>query len=130
MHGINKNEMSIVDNQIGCPTYAQDIAKIIFSLISKLDIDKPYKEIYNYCGDTVCSWYQFATHIFYEADKLGFITPNNILPINSSDYNRAINVPNYSVLNCYKINNDFSIKQSNLKLAVLSSLKAIAKENI
>ena len=129
-HGSDKNEMRIVDNQIGCPTYAQDIAKIIFLLISKLNLDQPYKEIYNYCGDTVCSWYQFATYIFYEANKLGFITPNFISPINSSDYNRMINVPNYSVLNCSKINNDFSIKQSNLKLAIISSLKAIRRENI
>jgi dTDP-4-dehydrorhamnose reductase len=129
-HGAKKTIMSIVDNQIGCPTYAYDLAKTIYTIISKLDLDKPYAETYNYCGDTECSWYQFASSIFYEADKLGFTTPHKVLPINSSNYPRSITVPNYSVLNCSKINNDFSIKQPKLQSGILRSLQKLQKGNI
>ena len=60
-----KNDsIKIVSDQIGCPTYAQDIAKAIISVISFFKNNKIKYGIYHYTGDDPCSWYQFAEYIF------------------------------------------------------------------
>ena len=62
--GADRDELSIVGDQIGCPTYAQDIAKSIVSILSCLDLKGSSSGIYHYCGDEPCSWYDFARAIF------------------------------------------------------------------
>ena len=62
--GANHDELSIVGDQIGCPTYAQDIAKSIVSIVSKLNLNSSNSGIFHYCGDNACSWHQFAQSIF------------------------------------------------------------------
>ena len=49
--GADRDELSIVGDQIGCPTYAQDIAKSIVSILSCLDLKDSSSGIYHYCGD-------------------------------------------------------------------------------
>ena len=61
--GAQRNELSIVSDQIGCPTYAQDIAKSIVKIIPQLESHKD-NGLYHYCGDKPCSWYEFATNNF------------------------------------------------------------------
>jgi dTDP-4-dehydrorhamnose reductase len=66
--GADREELSIVGDQIGCPTYAQDIAKSIVSILSSLELKGSSSGIYHYCGDEPCSWYEFARAIFLEAE--------------------------------------------------------------
>ena len=61
--GAERNELSIVGDQIGCPTYAQDIARSIVEIVPQLNSRKD-NGIYHYCGDQPCSWYDFANAIF------------------------------------------------------------------
>ena len=111
--GAVRDELSIVGDQIGCPTYAQDIAKTIVSILSLLDLKGSSSGTYHYCGDEPCSWYEFARAIFLEAEVQGLKTPSYVKPITTADYPTTAIRPNYSVLDCSAIESCFGITRSN-----------------
>ena len=111
--GANHDELSIVGDQIGCPTYAQDIAKSIVSILSFLDLKESSSGIYHYCGDEPCSWYEFAVAILQEAEVHGLKTPSYIKSIMTDDYPTPAVRPAYSVLNLDKIESCFNVTRSN-----------------
>ncbi|MDB4068962.1 dTDP-4-dehydrorhamnose reductase [Pseudomonadales bacterium] len=111
--GADRDELSIVGDQIGCPTYAQDIAKSIVSILSCLDLKGSSSGIYHYCGDEPCSWYDFARAIFSEAETHGLKSPSNIKSITTVEYPTPAIRPAYSVLDCTKIENIFGVTRSN-----------------
>jgi dTDP-4-dehydrorhamnose reductase len=111
--GADRDELSIVGDQIGCPTYAQDIAKSIVSILSYLDLKKSSSGIYHYCGDEPCSWYDFACAIFLEAQVHELKTPSYVKSIKTADYPTHAIRPAYSVLDCSKIESCFDVTRSN-----------------
>jgi dTDP-4-dehydrorhamnose reductase len=111
--GADREELSIVGDQIGCPTYAQDIAKSIVSILSCFDLKGSSSGIYHYCGDEPCSWYDFARAIFAEAEIHGLKSPSNIKSITTAEYPTHAIRPAYSVLDCTKIENVFGVTRSN-----------------
>jgi dTDP-4-dehydrorhamnose reductase len=111
--GADRDELSIVGDQIGCPTYAQDIAKSIVSILSCLDLKDSSSGIYHYCGDEPCSWYDFARAIFLEAEVQGLKTPSYVKSITTADYPTPAIRPAYSVLDCTKIESVFDVTRSN-----------------
>jgi dTDP-4-dehydrorhamnose reductase len=111
--GNERDELSIVGDQIGCPTYAQDIAKSIVSILSCLDLKGSSSGIYHYCGDEPCSWYEFARAIFLEAEVHGLKTPSYVKSITTADYPTPAIRPAYSVLDCSKIESCFDVTRSN-----------------
>jgi dTDP-4-dehydrorhamnose reductase len=111
--GADRDELSIVGDQIGCPTYAQDIAKSIVSMLFFLDIKGSSSGIYHYCGDEPCSWYDFARAIFLEAEVKGLKTPSYVKSITTADYPTPVIRPAYSVLDCSKIESFFDVTRSN-----------------
>ena len=111
--GADRDELSIVGDQFGCPTYAQDIAKTIVSILSCLDLKGSSSGIYHYCGDEHCSWYDFARAIFLEAEVQGLKTPSYVKSITTADYPTPAIRPAYSVLDCTKIKSVFDVTRSN-----------------
>ena len=109
----DRDELSIVGDQIGCPTYAQDIAKSIVSILSFLDLKGSSSGIYHYCGDEPCSWYDFARAIFLEAEVQGLKTPSYVKSITTAGYPTPAIRPAYSVLDCSKIESCFDVTRSN-----------------
>ena len=109
----DRDELSIVGDQIGCPTYAQDIAKSIVSILSSLDSKASSSGIYHYCGDDPCSWFEFAQAIFLEAEVHGLKTPSYVRSIMTADYPTPAIRPAYSVLDCTKIESVFHVTRSN-----------------
>ncbi|MDB9970309.1 dTDP-4-dehydrorhamnose reductase [Porticoccaceae bacterium] len=109
----DRDELSIVGDQIGCPTYAQDIAKSIVSILSCLDLKGSSSGIYHYCGDEPCSWYEFARAIFLEAEVQGLKTPSYVKSITTADYQTPAIRPAYSVLDCTKIESVFDVTRCN-----------------
>ncbi|OIJ18605.1 dTDP-4-dehydrorhamnose reductase [Anaerobacillus alkalidiazotrophicus] len=83
-----RNEVKVVDDQIGSPTYTKDLADVIMQLIGKT------YGIYHVSNSGFCSWYMFAKYIFKEA---GF-DPNLIKPITTEAYGALAPRPAYSVL--------------------------------
>lgn len=103
-----KNEITIVDDQLGNPTYAGDLAKAILDLFKK-EIDGG---IYHYCGNVSTTWYLFAKEIFDIALKKGLLSHiPKISPIHSKDYNTKASRPLFSVLSTKKLGK-YGIKNS------------------
>ncbi|AOR57985.1 dTDP-4-dehydrorhamnose reductase [Pectobacterium parmentieri] len=104
-----RDSLSIVNDQRGCPTYAGDLAQAIIALLEK----NAEGGIYHYCGDEEVSWYEFAEEIFKVASKRNAISSAPILTaINTEEYPTPAKRPKYSTLDCFKINN-LNITQSN-----------------
>jgi dTDP-4-dehydrorhamnose reductase len=115
-----RNELNVVSDQIGSPTYATDLAEAILKIISNKNYQNKEQstEIYHYSNEGEISWYDFARVIIYFS---GVIC--NIFPIETKDYPTLAKRPKYGVLNKSRINNDFSI----LKLSWKASIKACIK---
>jgi dTDP-4-dehydrorhamnose reductase len=100
--GAERPELRIVADQIGSPTWAQDIATVIGEMIPQLSPD--IAGTYNYTNSGVASWYDFAVAIFEEAQQLGFpLKVESIVPITTAEYPTPARRPAYSVLACGKI---------------------------
>ena len=110
--GKERDELDIVGDQIGCPTYAQDIAIAIAKIIPQLDHREDQIGIYHYCGAKKCSWYEFSKDIFENAKKLGFPTPSVLNSIETADYPTPSKRPFYSVMNNKKIIKEFGVLPS------------------
>ena len=110
--GAERDELSIVGDQIGCPTYAQDIARSIVVIAPQLN-SREYNGIYHYCGDQPCSWYDFANAIFDQAMSNNLKIPSIVNSIKTSAYPTPAKRPAFSVLDCSKIENVFGVHASN-----------------
>ena len=120
--GADCEELNIVGDQVGCPTYAQDLAKAIVSMIPTLDFKRTASGVFHFCGDQPCSWYEFAKGIFSEAGALGLNTPKQINSIETTDYPTPAVRPAYSVLDCSKVGSDFGIVTSNWRNGIRQAL--------
>ena len=110
--GAERDELSIVGDQIGCPTYAQDIARSIVEIVPQLYSRKD-NDIYHYCGDQPCSWYDFANAIFDQAMSNNLKIPSIVNSIETSAYPTPAKRPAFSVLDCSKIENECGVLSSN-----------------
>ena len=97
--GETREELKVVADQIGSPTWSYDIADAITNLISKSREDSTIKGIYHFTNSGVASWYDLAVAIFDEAQQLGFpLKIKQVLPISTSEYPTPAKRPAYSVL--------------------------------
>ena len=101
--GKEKEELGVIFDQIGTPTYAKDLAKIILDIVPQIDNQKV--EIYNYSNEGVLSWYDFAKEIMKMA-KLNC----KINPIETYQYPTTAKRPHFSLLNKNKIKSTFNIE--------------------
>lgn len=100
--GAEREEIRVVADQIGSPTWAKDIAQTITQLIPQLSPE--ISGIYHYTNSGVASWYDFAIAIFEEAQLLGFpLKIQRVIPITTPEYPTPAHRPAYSVLSCAKI---------------------------
>lgn len=97
-----KSELSVVFDQVGSPTYARDLARVVLDILSKIENDGV--EIYHYSNEGVCSWYDFAKEIMRMAKLTCMINP-----IETTEYPTPAKRPHYSLLNKAKIKKDFGI---------------------
>jgi len=98
-----RQELSIVFDQIGTPTYARDLARFI---VSYLEQDKGTRQegTYHFSDEGVASWYDFAEAIRY---RMGYSC--QLHPIRSEQYPTKATRPSYSVLDKAKLKRDFGI---------------------
>ena len=115
----NNQKSCVVNDQVGTPTYAVDLARFLFDIIEN-KLDKIENKIYHYSNEGCCSWYDFAKCIeicLHNRTKDLLIANNLIMPISTEDYEKMINKkleirPSYSVLSKSEIDNllDFPIR--------------------
>lgn len=99
--GHEKDELGVIFDQIGTPTYAHDLAAAIFTAIEKGI--KP--GIYHYTDEGVTSWYDFTKAIH----RLAGITSCHVRPLHTAEYPTPACRPHYSVLDKTKIKQAYNI---------------------
>jgi dTDP-4-dehydrorhamnose reductase len=112
--GAEREELSVVDDQVGSPTYAGDLAKIIMEIISS---EATNFGVYHYCSEGAISWFDFSKAIFKQ---------NNIQikvnPIHTNNYPTPARRPNYSVMNISKIKYFLQVEPPSWKQSLNSFL--------
>ena len=126
--GAERDELSIVGDQIGCPTYAQDLARAIVAMLPKVESNQCEYGLYHYCGDSACSWFEFAEAIFKQAKERGFKVPNRINSISTAEYPTPAKRPAYSVLDCSKVTTAFDITASNWRQGIVDVLDRLGSK--
>ena len=97
-----RDELGVIYDQVGTPTYARDLAQTILDILPK--INNRDVEIFNYSNEGVLSWYDFAKEIM----KMAKIECA-IKPIETKDYPTPATRPHYSLLNKSKIKSYYNI---------------------
>lgn len=99
-----KPELRVVFDQCGTPTYAGDLADVIYDIIENRKFDNN-EGIYHFSNEGVCSWYDFTKVIAQMAGH----TTCDIQPCHSDEFPSPVKRPAYSVLDKSKIKDTFSI---------------------
>ena len=93
-------QISVVSDQIGSPTNANDLARVILKIIPMIKNNNV--ELFHFSNGRSCSWYEFAKEIF----KINNISAI-LIPVSTDDYKSKANRPNFSVLSSDKIKNKY-----------------------
>jgi dTDP-4-dehydrorhamnose reductase len=101
--GKERNELNVVADQIGTPTYAADLAQAILTIVPKLKNETV--ELFHYSNEGACSWYDFAKAIF-EISNIKI----KVDPIESFQYSTPAERPFYSVLNKASIKETYQVE--------------------
>ena len=106
-----RDSLSVVNDQIGTPTNAVDLAEVLIKII-KSQIPNPKSQInfgiYNFSNEGQCSWFDFAKKIF-EINNIDI----DLRAIPTSSFPTPASRPKYSVLDKTKIKNTFGIVINN-----------------
>lgn len=100
--GKEKEELNVIFDQIGTPTYARDLAVAIMTAVEKGIVPG----IYHFSNEGVISWYDFTKAIH----RLSGITSCHVRPIHTEEYPTAATRPHYSVLDKTKIKKTYGIE--------------------
>lgn len=116
-----KESLNVVFDQVGTPTYAGDLAKVIDAVVKKYLTVQPSEHksicgVYNFSNEGVCSWYDFAREIVKETGSRCIVKP-----VTSEQFPTKAPRPHYSVLDKSKIKSVFGIEIPHWR-------EAIAKE--
>jgi dTDP-4-dehydrorhamnose reductase len=105
--GSEKENLGVIFDQVGTPTYARDLAKTCLEILTGVNSGKISNKgnLYHYSNEGVVSWYDFAIAIMNLGD-----VDCNVRPIETKDYPTPSKRPHYSVLNKSKIKTDFKIE--------------------
>ena len=99
-----KPQLKVVFDQCGTPTYAGDLADVIYDIIENRKFDNN-EGIYHFSNEGVCSWYDFTKVIAQMAGH----TTCDIQPCHSAEFPSPVKRPAYSVLDKSKIKDTFGI---------------------
>lgn len=119
-----KEQLNVVFDQVGTPTYAGDLALAIFSII-EAGVYEGNEGIYHFSNEGVCSWYDFAVEIATAAGN----TACRINPCHSSEFPSPVTRPSYSVLDKTKIKNTFDIDIPHWRESMEYCIKRIKAQN-
>ena len=100
--GKEKPELGVIFDQIGTPTYARDLAVVIFAAINQGIVPG----IYHFSNEGAISWYDFTKAIH----RIAGITTCHVRPLHTSEYPTPAKRPHYSVLDKTKIKQTYALE--------------------
>jgi dTDP-4-dehydrorhamnose reductase len=106
-----REELKVVADQYGCPTYAADLAAAILDIAKQVNSGRSVQwGVYHYCGHGVTTWHEFAQKICELGKKHAPMRVKEIKAISTSEYPTPAKRPPYSALDCSKIEKVFGIQ--------------------
>ncbi len=117
--GKERDGLNVIYDQIGSPTYANDLALLVLQII---DEDKFQKGIYNYSNEGVASWYDFAQAVFEYAG-----VTCKLQPIETKEYPTPATRPHYSLLHKGKVKETFGIQIPHWRNSLQVCLKKLGE---
>ena len=114
------NSVKVVNDQIGSPTYAYDLAKVILKIIVNY---KTESGLFHYSNEGEISWFEFARSIreLYKLDC-------EIIGVSSDEFKTLAKRPKYSLLDKSKIKKTFNLEIPNYKQSLENCIKVIKNE--
>lgn len=128
--GKEKEVISVVDDQIGAPTYAFDLAKVVIKVLEQAkQTDSFISGIFHVANIGTTTWFEFAEEIFkYVSSKEINLKIREVKPIKSSEFPSTANRPLNSRLDCSKLRDTFGIEMPEWKDALHRCLDKIIKD--
>ncbi|HVN58077.1 MAG TPA: dTDP-4-dehydrorhamnose reductase [Bacteroidales bacterium] len=119
------DQLKVVDDQVGSPTYAADLAHSILDIIAGVNSHQIAFNagIYHFSNEGSCSWYEFATAILEEAH-----INKSITPVKMAQYGAVAVRPAYSVLNKSKITDNYRLAIPHWRTSLSKCMKLLVKE--
>lgn len=117
-----RDEISVVNDQIGSPTYAGDLASFLLEIIDKSSKDYG---LYHYSNEGSISWYDFAVEIFKQ-----HIKAVRVVPIPTSAYPTAAKRPAFSVMDLSKADDSLNLKKSCWEKRLAFYFRIMQSDNI
>ena len=114
-----KDSLKVVFDQVGTPTYAGDLAALIYHIIENDQLDK--QGIYHYSNEGVCSWYDFAKEICALSGNVC-----DIQPCHSDEFPSKVQRPHFSVLDKTKVKETFGITVPYWKDSLVKCIEELA----
>ena len=114
-----RDTLKVVFDQVGTPTYAGDLAVLIFSII-EYGTYEGNEGVYHFSNEGVCSWYDFAREIATAAGH----TSCNIIPCHSDEFPSKVTRPPYSVLDKSKVKRVFDVEIPHWRAFLFAAISA------
>lgn len=115
-----QEEVRVVFDQAGTPTYAADLAAVIARILA-LEQDMAHPGLYHYANEGVCSWYDFA----HEIARLAGRDACRVLPCHTDEFPTKAARPRYSVLDKTKIKEAFGLRIPHWRDALAQCLERL-----
>ena len=126
--GAKKKQLEVVNDQVGSPTYAGDIAHAVYNILSENWASKSdtfnLHGVFNFSNSGYCSWYDFARKIMEYANL-----DCQVLPVGSEAFPRPAPRPDNSRLNLHKISTTFDIQLVDWAVRLESTMAKMLEEH-
>ena len=107
--GRERETLKVVDDQIGSPTYAGDVAAALLQISERIVGEGACWGTHHYCNQGALTWYAFARKIVSFARAFEKLTVREVVPILTANYPTPAPRPHYSVLDCDSFDQAFGI---------------------
>lgn len=116
--GSDRECINVINDQVGSPTYARDLADVILKILPMIMNENV--EVVHYSNEGVCSWYDFAYEIFTLTNK-----KVKLKSISSKDYQTIAKRPFYTQLDKHKIKHEYNVEIDHWKIGLIQCLAKI-----
>lgn len=120
---MDREELNIVNDQFGCPTFASDLARAIENIVEGPHFNSDAMDIIHITNQNWCSWKLLADHVFKTAFKRGWpLKLKSVHGVASDQYPTPAVRPHWSVLSDEKLRSKYNIQMQSWQSAVESYL--------
>lgn len=130
----SRNELEVIDDQIGAPTSARLIAEVTARAVQQIARDRPVASgIYHLAASGETSWHGYASYVIGEARRRGVtlkVAPDRVLPVPSSAFPSPARRPHNSRLSTHRLRSALGIELPDWQADVMGTLDTLLPETI